>query len=232
MPIPNRVSPIPHRSINREVCARLREWIIEGALQPGEVIRDQSLAEQLGVSRTPVREALLCLEAEGLVETARNRWTKVTPISVETAQEIYPMIQTLEELALRVQAKSLGPELASGLGRANRKLAEAICREAGSAAVDADAEFHRLIVAGTGNSELIAVTGALAQKLRRIELAYFARSSAALASVGEHDEVIAAVENRNLKKAVIALSGNWRNSLSRLEHMATERSKAVQVQAS
>jgi DNA-binding GntR family transcriptional regulator len=221
MPIPNRVLPIPHRSINREVCARLRAWIIEGALRPGEVIRDQSLAEQLGVSRTPVREALLCLEAEGLVETARNRWTRVTPISIQMAQEIYPMIQTLEELALRAQAKLLGPELASDLGRANRKLAEAISREARSAAVDADAEFHRLIVAGTGNIELIATTGALAQKLRRIELAYFARPSAALASVGEHDQVIAAIKSRELKKAIVASTGNWRNSLSRLEHMAT-----------
>ncbi len=219
MPLPRVVTPIKRQTMNQDVCARLRRWILDGDLLPGEVIRDLALAQQLGVSRTPVREALLCLEAEGLVETSRNRWTRVTPISIEAAEEIYPIVEALEGLALRTQAP-LGPELASILRGANRKLAKAISGKNALAAVDTDADFHRSIVAGSNNSELIATAESLAKKLRRIELAYFSRFPMARASVAEHDQVVAAVERNDVCAAVAALSANWRNSLQRLKAMA------------
>src|SRR6266849_9018855 len=62
------------------VYARLRDWILRGPLEPGEIIRDADIAQALGVSRTPVREALLRLEGDGLVETAPARWTRVAPL--------------------------------------------------------------------------------------------------------------------------------------------------------
>jgi DNA-binding GntR family transcriptional regulator len=222
MPMPDGVSPIVRPLINREACARLRQWILDGILRPGEVLRDQVLAEQLGVSRTPIREALLCLEAEGLVETSRNRWTRVTEISIRTAEEIYPILGALEEAALRMQASQLGAALVSGLQRANRKLARAISRKACAAAVEADSEFHGLIVAGTGNSELISTMRGLARKLQRVELAYFSRPLAARASVSEHERVISAVELGDLDGAIVASAANWRNSLHRVRNEATE----------
>jgi DNA-binding GntR family transcriptional regulator len=206
--------------MTREVCARLRQWIIEGVLRPGEVIRDQALAAQLGVSRTPVREALLCLEAEGFVESARNRWTRVTRISIQTAQEIYPLVETLEVMALRLQASSFDPQLTSALRKANRKLIAAIDKRSWAAAMDADAEFHRLLVARAGNAELIATLEALTRKLRRVELAYFSRASAASTSASEHKRIIGAIEKKDAKAACVALRTNWRNSLQRLKDMA------------
>ena len=99
MPIPQ--TKILNRTFIRDdVYQSLREWIVRGDLEPGEKLKDKELAAQLGVSRTPVREALRKLENEGLVETSANRWTKVAPITIQDAERIYPIIQKLEELAL------------------------------------------------------------------------------------------------------------------------------------
>jgi len=239
MPIPASTPTFARRVINQEVCERLRSWIVEGVLQPGEVIRDHALAERLGVSRTPVREALLRLEAEGLVETSPNRWTRVCPITVETAEEIYPIIESLELLALRLAAGANDPEFVPSLRRANRDLAASIAGKNAKAAAAADHAFHNAIVSRSGNAELISLIEGLKQKHRRVESVYFGRSVAALASVTEHKRMIAAIAQRKPKAAAAGLSGNWRNSLIRLREIAklrdstkSEKSKIDQAEES
>jgi DNA-binding GntR family transcriptional regulator len=227
MPVPRSATAIARPSLNQEVLARLRAWIVERVLQPGEPIRDQELAERLGVSRTPVREALLRLEAEGLVETSRNRWTRVSPVSVQTAEEIYPVIEALELLALRLPNNVFGPERVAAMRRANRALVEAIAKADARAAAAADFDFHQAIISGCGNRELVGLVEGLKRKHQRLESEYFTRVPAASASVKEHDRIVAAVATGKTDTAARALSTNWRNSLRRFRQMVQTREKKV-----
>jgi DNA-binding GntR family transcriptional regulator len=81
MPVPPAANKLEKSLMRDDVYSRLRDWIITGTLEPGEKLRDADLAEQLGVSRTPVREALRRLEDEGLIETKQNAWTRVAPVT-------------------------------------------------------------------------------------------------------------------------------------------------------
>jgi DNA-binding GntR family transcriptional regulator len=204
---------------------RLRAWIVERVLQPGEPIRDHELAERLGVSRTPVREALLRLEAEGLVETSRNRWTRVSPVSIRTAEEIYPIIEALELVALRLPNNVLGSQAVVTMGSANRALVRAIGKRDSRAAAAADFDFHQAIIAGCGNAELVGTLEGLKRKHQRLESVYFSWAPAASASVKEHARIVAAVESGRVEAAGRALSANWRNSLRRFRQMIQARDR-------
>ena len=107
MPIPKRIKPISRFSMREEVYSTLLMWIMEGELRPGEKLLDKELAETMGVSRTPVREALRRLEDKGLVESSANRWTRVTDISIEEPEMIYPIIWTLEALAIGEASRNM-----------------------------------------------------------------------------------------------------------------------------
>ena len=93
-----------------EVYAALLEWIVDGTLGPGERVRDKELAEALGVSRTPVREALQRLEDAGLVETSASRWTRVASLDVAQAEQVYPVVWSLEALAVELAGRDLSDE--------------------------------------------------------------------------------------------------------------------------
>ena len=103
MPIPESGPKISRTLARDDAYNKLRGWIIDGTLKPEEVLHDQHIAALLGVSRTPVREALRRLEDEGLVETGGwNRWTRVQlPLDLNRAAEIYAIIEVLEVLAFK-----------------------------------------------------------------------------------------------------------------------------------
>src|ERR1700733_8234926 len=95
MPVPE-VAQLDRRLARTEVFDRLRTWIEDGQLEPGEVIKDIELAAVLGVSRTPVREALQMLEQHGLVETRPGRPTRVTETTIEDVARVYAPLAVLE----------------------------------------------------------------------------------------------------------------------------------------
>src|SRR5260221_10660454 len=99
MPLPLTDSISIRENARDAVYARLREWILRGPLEPGEIIRDADIAQALGVSRTPVREALLRLEGDGLVETAPARWTRVAPLRLDQAANLYELVSVLDSHA-------------------------------------------------------------------------------------------------------------------------------------
>ena len=119
MPIPQKAKPVNRSIMREEVYETLLKWIMEGVLRPGEKIVDTELAENLGVSRTPVREALRRLEDKELVEAAAGRWTRVAEITIDEAALIYPIIWKLEELAVDLAAAQLNEADFSRMAQAN-----------------------------------------------------------------------------------------------------------------
>ncbi len=198
-----------------EVYRRVRDLIITGTLEPGTRLRDTEIAEELGVSRTPVREALRRLEDEGLVEMAASRWTRVAPLDVSEAERLYPIMWTLEGLAISLANEMPVAEL-SRLHDANERLRSALLARDGVAASQADADFHEILASASGNQELLRLTRDLRSRLRRFEVFYFGSMMLAERSFMEHEAIIAALEDRDLKEAARISEQNWRGSLDRL----------------
>lgn len=162
------LSPLPTRnSSSRETYLSLRGGILSGALAPGYRLYEGRIAAELGVSRTPVREALAMLEAEELVVSVPNRGTVVRGVGAEEVQETYEVRAAVEGYAARVAAGRAGkPELAA-LRRLEREMERALARRFPSEGervrklADLNAEFHKAIAAATGNRVLMRTIGTL-----------------------------------------------------------------------
>lgn len=220
MPLPKQDKQINRSFIREKVYDAILGWIMEGVLRPGEKMSDASLAEHLGVSRTPVREALRRLEDKGLVETAANRWTRVAPISLEEAGMIYPILWSLENLALEEAINGLTETDLAAMKEANARLEQALAADDPVAASQADVDFHNVIFARSGNPHLISLVEDLKIRHRRLEVHYFQGSGHALESVTEHTRLIEALSARNVDRARELVKRNWLSSLARMRDAA------------
>lgn len=226
MPIPANPPPIPRTSMREEVYNTLLSWILEGELRPGEKIVDKDLAEKMGVSRTPVREALRRLEDKELVESAANRWTRVAEVSIREPEMIYPIIWSLEELAVLLCFGELGEEDFAAMEEANRELEDALTVGDPVRAYRADARFHRVYIEKSRNSYLINILNDLKIKYRRVEVTYFGGSTCARDSLEEHRAVLDAFRAGDPGRAQLMIRINWQNSLQRLKAIAPESGAA------
>jgi DNA-binding GntR family transcriptional regulator len=208
MPIP-QTSTLERPNLRETIYANLRDWIIQGVLQPEEKLKDDDLAKRLGVSRTPVREALMRLEDEGFIETSANRWTKVSSVTLEDARRIYPIVATLETLALEFAFKHLTREDFKEMRGANQQLQKALDAKKPVDAARADVAFHSVFIERSQNPELIHMLNELKHKHERLEIAYFGDATLGKHSPKQHLQIVKALESSNLKGATRALEENW-----------------------
>jgi DNA-binding GntR family transcriptional regulator len=209
MPLPATLERLDREPSREIIYRRLKGLILDLTLQPLEVLRDTDLARQLGVSRTPVREALRKLEDEGLIESHRNQWTRVSAVKPRHLLEIYPVAQALHVTALRLAFEHLAKEDLEALRHANAAMSAAIGRGHPAEALRADAAFHRVIVERAGNPMLTQLVTWLTERLQRIELAYFEEVESGSASAEEHRALIRAIRTGDLGAAVEHMTTNW-----------------------
>lgn len=134
------------RALSDDVASRLRAAILSGAFAPGERLREEALARALGVSRGPVREALVELERQGLVVINRNRGAVVAQLSRDDLEELYTLRLAIEELAIRRAAEATDPEAIAGMSARIDAMRGAIERGiTEQEAAELDLEFHDLI---------------------------------------------------------------------------------------
>jgi DNA-binding GntR family transcriptional regulator len=208
MPLPAAVPP-PTRSLLRDdVHRRLRDAIVDGTLAPGEQLRDQELAAWLGVSRTPVREALLRLQQAGLVSATPGRSTTVASVDSRAVRGAQAVVASMHELAVRT---AVGLLTADDLGRmreANDRFAAALAAGDPDAALDADDALHAIPVAAAANSALTAVLDQFTPVLRRVERLRFA-SLSGRGSVTLHARLIDLCEARDTDAAARVSFETW-----------------------
>ena len=226
MPIPSTTTKLARRTMRDEIYPTVREWILTGTLEPGEIVKDRELAERLGVSRTPVREALQRLRDEGLIEAESNRWTRVTYVDVETAQRAYPIVSALEELAVASACPRITAADHRAMETANERLARALDENRPVDASRADEEFHGVFLKRGGNPYITSVIADMRTKVRRVEIAYFDGPLVAAASVEDHRRVIAALRAGDAQAAATAIQRNWAESLKRLGRAHASRRDA------
>ncbi|MGM0860748.1 MAG: GntR family transcriptional regulator [Bacillota bacterium] len=200
-----------------EVYNTLRDWIITGKLEPGAKLRDQDLSETLGISRTPIREALLKLENDGLVVTKANRWTLVSPIDLKDAENIYSIVWTLESLAMEKAFPHMTSADLEELEQLNEHLNHAMESGDRFTAFEADNAFHDKIIQLSNNSELQKMLISLKTKIQRIEMYYFSQNDAMHTSYNEHLQIIDAIRNQKINLAIKAIKANWKNSLDHIQ---------------
>ncbi len=205
------------RSLWRDRAYRmLRDAIVNGELGPGGVIRDAELAERLGLSRTPVREALARLADEGLVETKPHAWTRVAPLSLREARDAVVVVGAMHELAVRLAVPMMTEKHHEVMRAANRRFAAAV--EAGDVegAVDADDAFHDVPVAVLGNRALEATIERQLPLIRRLERLRFG-SLLGRSSITRHEQLIDACEDRDVDTAVAITARIWTNLFDELD---------------
>lgn len=218
MPIPTGFST-PHRlSAKQRAFQQLQEWIIDGTLRPGEKLNDAELANALGVSRTPVREALQLLNVEGFVEMNPGVSTQVTEVDGEDIAKILPPLAALQSLAAELSAGRIAPASIEELRRLNAEFAEALGKGDTAYALKLDEEFHGAIVESADNSYLANTISTYQAHVRRL----FFHNSIILTrdSVEDHESLIRMLEEGNGQEASRLARINW---LRAIDIYAAER---------
>ena len=191
-------------NLSGELAGTLRNMIIDGALAAGERINEVHLAARLGVSRTPLREALARLGQEGaLISVPRIGWF-VRPLTLDELEQIYPMRALLDPEALRLGGLPSAERLAA-LRRLNALLAAE--RDA-DAAIALDDEWHLLLIDACPNRELIDLIKHYIRRTRRYEIALMRERSNIANAGAAHETIIAALEAGDLAAACEGLRRN------------------------
>ena len=150
----------------------LRQAILRGEMEPGERLMEIQLAQKLGVSRTPIREAIRKLELEGLVIMIPRKGAEVAHITEKDMRDVLEVRCTLEELAVALACKNVTPERIMDLRAANKVFESAIVSKDVVNIVDADVQFHDTIYAMTDNDRLIQIINKLREQMYRYRLEY------------------------------------------------------------
>lgn len=203
--------------VREEAYLVLRDWIVEGKLKSNQKLRDKELAEQLGVSRTPIREALLQLEREGFVQTKPNCSTTVSSIDFHDALNLYSIVWSLENLALKQSFEFITSEHIDLMIKANERLLQAIKSNDSVLAAESDNDFHSIYIQLSKNHELCQILSGIKQKLKRLELYYFGIAKSIHHSYEEHLHIIEALQQKDLVRALNAIELNWKASFSRIQ---------------
>jgi DNA-binding GntR family transcriptional regulator len=197
------------RSLLRDRAYRiLRDAIVTGELPPGAAIRDVELAERVGLSRTPVREALARLADDGLVETKPHSWTRVTPLGLREVRDALVVVRAMHELAVRLAVPLMTERHHDVMRAANKRFAAALADGDVQAAMDADDALHGVPVAVLGNRVLAATIDRHLPLIRRLEKARFG-SLLGRRSIAFHDQLIDASEDGDVETAVAITARIW-----------------------
>jgi DNA-binding GntR family transcriptional regulator len=210
MPIPVDRAPIRTTLLRDSVHDRLRDAIVDGTLAPGEVVRDTELAAWLGVSRTPVREALLRLGETGLVRSAPGRSTIVAEIDLAEVREAHAVVVSMHRLAVAEAVGRLTDADVERMREANLRFAAAIDARDTDAALAADDDFHGVAVEVSGNRALATVLDQFGPVVRRLERRRFA-SHAGEQSVVLHDRLVEACASGDAQAAADLAFRTWQN---------------------
>ena len=187
--------------LSQKVYRALKTEIIKGSLKPGTKLSEGKIAEQMGVSRTPVREALKELAAEGFVKMNPNQAVVVSNASVEDVQEVLQIRGVLEGLAARLATKMISEEEIKELEKYQKQMEYYTKKDDVLAFSEMDAEFHELILNVCGNNRLIQIRKNLSDQAHRYRIRSLSVPGRLKYSLKEHQEIVEALKRKNAEQA-------------------------------
>lgn len=191
---------IAQQSLHDELLNRLRKMIIDGKFVPGDKIPERQLCDQFGVSRTPLREALKVLAAEGLVQLAPNRGAMVAAYSPEDLEECLPMAATIESLAGELACANITDEEIAAIKGVHAGMLAA--HNAGNldASLAMNREIHQRIVRAARNPLLAAIHDSLFFRVGRARLAPYLSKETIAKALADHHDIMEALEARQAQR--------------------------------
>jgi phosphonate utilization transcriptional regulator len=202
------------------VQKELERMIVAGDLPAGAKLNEAPVAQMLGVSRGPVREAFRGLEEAGLVRLEKNRGVFVRQISVEEADEIYEVRAVLEELAGRSLARMGSPHVVKELRKHVERLEKAAARRDLDAYAEANFAFHDGLVALTGNAKLLAIYRRLVNELNLYRRTTLELNESISISTREHRLIVDRIASGKAASAGMALYEHVMESRERMHRAA------------
>lgn len=188
----------------RDVVFRtLRKGILHGDLKPGERLMEIQLANRLGVSRTPVREAIRMLELEGLVINSPHKGAQVARITEKDLQDVLEVREGLEELAVKLACERITEQELQELYEASRRFEKLTWEKDSSITLlgEADEDFHAIIYRASGNRRLVQLINNLREQMFRYRVEYLKDEDNLASLIREHDELWSSLKRRDINGA-------------------------------
>ncbi|MCU6747115.1 MULTISPECIES: GntR family transcriptional regulator [Lachnospiraceae] len=179
----------------------LRQAILRGELKPGERLMEIQLANKLGVSRTPIREAIRKLELEGLVLMIPRKGAEVAEITEKNLRDVLEVRCALEELAVQLACDRIDKQGIHKLQQAAKNFASVLDSEDITKIAEADVAFHDIIYMATENQRLIQLLNNLREQMYRYRIEYLKKKEYYPRLLAEHQDIIQAIANREHERA-------------------------------
>ena len=205
------------------VVNTLRQAILKGELEPGERLMEIQLAERLGVSRTPIREAIRKLELEGLVLMIPRKGAEVAKISARSLRDVLEVRRALEELAIELACQRMTEEDLGELQKAQDEFKKAIADGDAMRIAETDEHYHDVIYSGTQNAKLIQMLNNLREQMYRYRLEYIKDADKRKILILEHERVLKAIRDRKVAEAKEAMREHIDNQEITVARNITEK---------
>jgi len=184
------------------VFTTLKKAILKGELQPGDRLMELQLAEKMGVSRTPIREAIHKLSKEGLVTLIPRKGAEVAGISAKTLRDVLQVRMTLEKMAFSLAFENITEKEIRELEKFHREFEQALQSNDILKMTDADESFHFVIYNAADNNKLKDILGTLKENMYRYRLEYLRNPDFRSMLISEHGAMVACFREKTLGKGI------------------------------
>lgn len=208
------------------VFQTLREAILKGELKPGERLMELQLASKLGVSRTPIREAIRMLELEGLAVTIPRKGAEVARMTEKDMEDVLQIREALDELAVQIACDKMTEKQLVNLTLAMKNFENSIQTGNLKKVVQTDVEFHDVIYQATDNPKLVNILSNLSEQIYRYRVEYLKEKENYPMLVKEHEEIVTALKDRNKQLAAEMTKKHIRNQAEAVKNIIREQEQA------
>lgn len=210
---------ISRQLLRDQVREALVSSLVSGELEPGTQIVEAELAGEMGVSRTPLKEALLQLETEGLLHYEVGRGFSVMPLDVHEIENLLQVGVVLEELAVRL-TESFSAEHVARLRTLNEQRKAHIDERFASA--DVDQEWHRCLVEACENPQLLDILEIVRTRLYRYAYAYAGNVESLKEGIAGHSAILDALERDDMSAALVLIRTHWEEGIREMKRTMAE----------
>ena len=207
------VESIARRSLHTELVDRLRDMIVAGALAPGTKVPERELCERFGVSRTPLREALKVLAADGLVSLAPNRGAWVSTVTLEELEEVFPVMGALEALSGELACARITDKQLKHIRKLHNEMVRHFKARRLPDYFRANQQIHEAILQAADNATLAAQYRSLASRIRQARYLANMSDERWARAVDEHEQILEALEKREGARLAEILKRHLGNKL-------------------
>ncbi len=205
------------------VFQTLREAILKGELKPGERLMELQLASKLGVSRTPIREAIRMLEQEGLAVTVPRKGAEVAKMTEKNMEDVLQIREALDDLAVQTACDKMTEQQLVELTLAKKNFENAIQAGNLKKIVEFDVEFHDIIYEATDNPKLVAMLNNLREQIYRYRVEYLKEKENYPRLIKEHEAILNALKMKDREKAVDYMRCHIRNQAEAVKAVIREQ---------